>query len=287
MVDDIRHYTSMAHLIQLRQRLRAIETIKKITHAMRLISISKHTRLKGKLLPVETYTQHLYLLFNRLMIQTPEWKNPIFYPPNERPNRILYIITSSNKGLCGSFNTQIFDLLNRKSLDQSHDPIYYIMIGKQAVEYGKKITGLTILEKRPDLSMHTIDSIATDCANIIMNSQFSHVSVMSNKIKTFFKQAPEETQIIPYAACKQQEHIEYNIEQPFIDILPVVAQQYLKAQLYKLFFESLLAEQAARFLSMDAATRNATTLLEDTTLHYNKMRQLKITKELIELISGL
>lgn len=277
----------MSHLIQLRQRLRAIETIKKITHAMRLISISKHTRLKSKLLPVETYTQNVHFLFNRLKSQCPNWTHPIFYPSKGQPHRLLYIMVSSNKGLCGNFNTQIFDLLHKMSLDLVNDPIYYIMIGKQAVEYGKKRTSLTILENRPDISINTIDAVATDCASIIMNNQFSHVSIISNKIKTFFKQWPEETQLIPYTEYKKQDTIEYSIEQPFTDILPVVGQQYLKAQLYRLLFESLLAEQAARFLSMDAATRNASMLLEDTKLHYNKMRQLKITKELIELIGGI
>lgn len=276
----------MAHLIELRQRLRAIETIKKITHAMRLISISKHTRLKSKLTALETYTHHLHLLFARLHAHAPTWSSSVFYPSKQRAHRTLYIIISSNKGLCGNFNSQLFEFLDRKRLREQHDPVYYIMVGKQAVEYGKKLADITLLAKFPDISLAKIEGITRHCASLIMQNEFSQVAIVSNKMKTFFKQEPRETRLIPYHHSLNQDLFEYTIEQPLETILPLVAQQCLHAKLYQLFYESLLSEQAARFLSMDTATRNATTLLEETQLQYNKLRQLKITKELIELISG-
>lgn len=276
----------MAQLIELRQRLRAIETIKKITHAMRLISISKHTRLKSKLVALETYTRQLHVLFEHLHTQAPTWTDPVFYPSKQMSRRTLYIIISSNKGLCGNFNSQLFEFLDRKHLQEQHNPVYYIMIGKQAVGYGKKLAGTMLVAQLPDISLAKIDGITRHCTSLIMHHAFSHVTIVSNKMKTFFKQEPRETQLIPYHHSTHQDPFEYAIEQPLETILPLVAQQCLHAKLYQLLYESLLSEQAARFLSMDTATRNATTLLEETQLQYNKLRQLKITKELIELISG-
>jgi F-type H+-transporting ATPase subunit gamma len=277
----------MSHLIQLRQRIKAIETIKKITHAMRLISMATHTRLKHKHRPVIRYEEALQGIFKRLLQQMPHWQHPVFFPEPKTHSRQLYIIISSNKGLCGSFNAELFTLLRKKQdiLNQPH--IRYILIGKQAIEYKHNIPNDAILFTHVDMSINALESITKSCVDFIMQEQFGHVFIISNKIKTFFKQEVHETTLIPFERRNFEPIIEYAWEQPVEQMLPLVAEQYLQAQLYQALFESLFAEQAARFLSMDMATRNAHTLLEETQVQYNKTRQLKITKELIELMGGL
>lgn len=278
----------MAHLIQLRQRVKAIETIKKITHAMRLISMTTHARLKSRHEPIERYKNASCDLFRRLLQQDPSWTSSIFYPSPIMPRRRLYILLSSNKGLCGNFNTQLFKLLDKQHLSDIKEPIYYITIGNQAVDYIHGTATGTVLIERPDISLHTLQTLTTECMQAILQGAFTHVSIIGNTFKTFFKQVPQETVLIPYEKSHQEaSSVEYMWEQPVADILPVLAEQCLRAQIYSSLFESLLAEQAARFVSMDTATRNARTLLEETQLLYNKTRQLKITKELTELMSGL
>lgn len=277
----------MSHLIQLRQRVKTIETIKKITHAMRLISMSTHTRLKGRHTPLIAYKNALHSLFKRLAQQEPTWTHPIFYPASGLPRRFLCIVISSNKGLCGTFNTQIFKALDAKRLELMHEQVYYITIGTQAIAYGNLHLPDRVLLKQPLLTLSTLESITHACMQIIMKEHFTHVLTIGTLFKSFFKQVPQETMLIPYEHYTEQESLDYVWEQPASEILPMVAEQLLKARIYHILFESLLAEQAARFLSMDMATRNAHTLLEETQLHYNKTRQLKITKELTELITGL
>ena len=123
---------------------------------------------------------------------------------------------------------------------------------------------------------------------------FSPVSVISNKLKTFFNQKAHETVLIPFetrdimrAQNLPQQTEEYYWEQPPQELLDQLAYQTLQVQIQYLLFQSLLAEHAARFISMDNATRNAQSLLEDTQLLYNKLRQAKITKELTELVSSM
>lgn len=276
----------MSQLIQLRQRIKAIETIKKITHAMRLISMATHTRLKNKHKPVTLYKESMRRVFKRLCQHAPDWTSPVFYPElGDNPIK-LYIIVSSNKGLCGNFNTQLFTLFGKKHSNFNHTNLRYILIGKQAIDYKHGIADETILIKRSDMNVHSLESIALECAGVIIKERFSRVSIIGNVVKTFFKQEAKETVLIPYERRNHEPAIEYNWEQPVETMLPIVAKQYLQAQIYQTLFDSLFAEQAARFLSMDTATRNAHTLLEETQLQYNKTRQLKITKELIELIGG-
>lgn len=277
----------MSQLIQLRQRIKAIETIKKITHAMRLISMATHTRLKNKHKPVARYKESMQGVFKRLCQHAPNWTNPIFYPePTANPLQ-LYIMVSSNKGLCGNFNTQLFMLFGKNHPQLNASNFRFILIGKQAIDYKHGIPDESILIKRPDMNVHTLESIALECVTLIMKERFSRVTMIGNVVKTFFKQEAIETVLIPYERRNHEPVIEYTWEQPVETMLPLVAEQYLQAQIYQKLFDSLFAEQAARFLSMDMATRNAHTLLEETQLQYNKTRQLKITKELIELIGGI
>lgn len=277
----------MSQLIQLRQRIKAIETIKKITHAMRLISMATHTRLKNKHTPVTRYKDSLQGIFKRLCQHAPDWTSSVFYPADGANPLQLYLLVSSNKGLCGSFNTQLFTLFAKNHPNFNQSNARYILIGKQAIDYKHAIPDDAILIKRSDMNIHTLESIAHECVTLIMKERFSRVTMIGNVVKTFFKQEATETVLIPYERRNHEPVIEYTWEQPVETMLPLVAEQYLQAQIYQTLFESLFAEQAARFLSMDTATRNAHTLLEETQLQYNKTRQLKITKELIELIGGI
>jgi len=122
--------------------------------------------------------------------------------------------------------------------------------------------------------------------------KFTNVVIFSNELKTFFVQKPHETVLVPFT--NEQEKTaeplskdEYLWEQSPKDLLDQLAYQTLEVQLHYLLFESLLAEHAARFISMDNATRNAQSLLEETQLQYNKLRQAKLPKELTELVSNI
>ena len=112
------------------------------------------------------------------------------------------------------------------------------------------------------------------------------MEVLSNQLKTFFIQKPHNTQLIPFisnpeASQSPATHDQYQWDQSPADLLDQLARSTIESELHYLLFESLLAEHAARFISMDNATRNAQTLLEDTQLQYNKLRQAKIPKNLL------
>lgn len=296
----------MAKLIQIRQRIKAIETIKKVTHAMRLISMSSHSRLRGKQEPLRNYRAGINALFAKLQPFAPDWTNPIMYPATH--GTTLYILVGSQKGLCGTFNTNLFAKFTHILEQNAHTPFYLITVGKKATDFVSEHYAQRSVRSFDDFSPRTLASIASDIIDVILSAPqpFSQVVVVSNEFTGFFVQKPREAVIIPFNQARPapallrsssfegrlgQESIPAPIEdllwyQQPKEILDMLAQQYIEAELQALLFESLLAEHAARFISMDAATRNAETLLEETKADYNKLRQAKITKELTELTSS-
>lgn len=274
----------MAQLIQMRQRIKAVETIKKITHAMRLISMSTHTRLRAKQDALNTYQQAISSLFYRVKNHAPEWHNQIIYPTHEKEKKQLIILVGSQKGLCGNFNAALFRFFE-KNIDTHNAHI--IGIGKKAVDFlkSKRLNPSSFYN---EFTATMLPLITRELTSYIAQQEqpFTEVIMVSNKLKTFFIQKPSRTRLIPFETehtTESDEQESYTWEQEPNELLNILALQCLEAQIHYLLFASLLAEQAARFLSMDSSTRNAENLLEITQLHYNKLRQSKITKELTEL----
>ncbi len=281
----------MAQLTQLKQRIKAIETIKKITHAMRLISISTHARLKNKEVALSQYTTTLNTLFHMIKKEVPVWHHPYFNPKADLESRPLIIIMGSEKGLCGSFNTMLFQFLRATLRTYTKTPDVMI-VGKKTVDYTQDMPFGKIIKIYSPLTMSTIaltaEAIVQDL--ISMPVPYTHVTVVSNKFRSFFVQQPHITRLIPFDPGTRDhstlERIEYRWEESPSELLDDITRQCLQATVHMLLFHSLLAEQAARFLSMDNSTRSAENLLEVNKLHYNKVRQAKITKELTELTGG-
>lgn len=303
----------MTKLIQIKQRIKAIETIKKVTHAMRLISMSTHSRLRSKQEPLRNYRIGINQLFAKVLPFAPDWTNETMSP--EAHETTLFILVGSQKGLCGVFNTHLFTKFIHTVEEDTSKHFHTVAIGKKIVE-----SYLSHFKEKPilsfeDFSHRNMSSIASAIIELIVQAPnpFSRVVMVSNEFTGFFIQRPRETVIIPFSFSEQVESLFQN--KPKSDmisslkkeselkhspspiegylwyqepkaILDLLAQQYIEAELQSLLFESLLAEHAARFISMDNATRNAETLLEETKADYNKLRQAKITKELTELSSS-
>jgi F-type H+-transporting ATPase subunit gamma len=280
----------MAELVQMRQRIKAIETIKKITHAMRLISMSNHSRLKNKEEPLSHYQNSINQLFYKIKNAFPGWYNPVIMPRKFWKDKDLIILIGSQKGLCGTFNSLLFKAFESILAQYHHEHILLIAVGKKAVEYLQEKQVAPLFAKYDKFTMTTLNTILKDLTTNIMEAQppFHSVTVVSNVLKTFFLQKPKASQILPLSQRTQKDQVyelpeDYVWEQPPYELLDSLSHLFVEAGLHHLLFQSLLAEQAARFLSMDNAMRNAEGVLEKAQLTFNKLRQTKITKELTEL----
>jgi F-type H+-transporting ATPase subunit gamma len=279
----------MSKLIQMRNRIQTIETIRKVTDVMRIISMSAHSRLKTKQEPLSQYLDELKNLLAKVQRATPSWSHEQLIPTGNDTNPLIIII-GSQKGLCGAFNTQLSKILN-EYLSQNPSAHYrFSAVGKKPIEYLISNHPDKLIYSFPTITSRNFLTIAQELTDLIMTARpiYTSVTIISNVFKNFFTQKATITKLIPF----DPSHISSDAVPPIegymwdetpSEILDKLAVQYIEAQFQHLIFQSLLSEHAARFLSMDNSTRNANTLLTDTKLEYNKIRQAKITTEITEL----
>lgn len=285
----------MSYLVTMRRRIKAVQTIKKITSAMRLISRAFHIKMHKKHVALINYQKELMHTFSFLHAQHPTW-NPIhFSPKNTEQNAYqIFIIIGSQKGLCGTYNNDLVYWIDthQKTLQAPHTHV--IVISKRLEEQCLK-RNISLLKTTPELTLSSLDNATDMLFETLFKSSvcYTKALIISNKTQGFFKQELNKQQILPFlqttmsnANTFAKRHTNYYWSHDADAVMNACASLFIKNTLYTALFESLMGEQAARFISMDNATRNANNFLETMQLQYNKARQAKITKELTELASA-
>lgn len=274
----------MPQLIQIRQRIKAITTIQKVTQAMRLISMSSHARLKAK----ESIARKFSAKTDELLACITDTKNTPAIN-NESSNKLIIVI-GSQKGLCGTFNNTLLQYMLKKNDPDSNS---FIVVGKKLynlIQAKYPFLSPSIITAYESLTAHNYSSVAnTIIASVSKQSAlYSEILVISNHSRSFFIQEPRTTRLhfLHPSDCLYSQKSNYLWETSIDKTIDHLIFLHVTATLNYLLCTSLLSEYAARFVSMDGATRNANTLLETTQREYNKIRQAKITRELTELIGG-
>jgi len=279
----------MSSLTLLKRRIRAVETIRKTTHAMRLTSISTHTRLQKQKKLVTHYKETVADLLSSLQRFVSSHHTHI---TETTGRKTLYIIAGSQKGLCGTFNSQLTQYVRRKfphimPYSPEHDTI--VLGGKLAEQL--RTAGMHITHMYHQFTVTTFVDITHELARSILDTDTYHsVYLIANYSRSFFLQQPEQHQLLPFNPHireHERDVSEYIWEHEPHEMFDALMRMYVKAHIQELLFQSLLSEQAARFIAMDGATRNADDLLATMRLDYNKIRQAAITRELADLTSGL
>lgn len=271
--------------MQMRQRIQAIHVIKKIAHAMRLISMSSHARMKHQEKPLTTYLEKVNSLTVKTQSINGQRRNKLLQPKKDRHERTLIILIGSQKGLCGNFNTMLLQRFTSFTKDLSHFSL--ITVGKRATQLTAARYHTKTIAEYNTFGTHNLLPTAQELLRRITHAHkpYHNVYIISNYAASFFIQKPEVKRIIPAVIPEKASTKDLNfiIEQPAQEITEYITHLYLLSHLQQALFQSLLAEHAARFISMDNSTRNAESLLEKMQLDYNKLRQANITRELTEL----
>ena len=274
----------MSKLIHLKHRMKAVKVIKKITHAMRLISMSSHTKLRKNITNLDTIKKEITPILCQLHEKHPETYETC---ENARYDN-LYIVIGSEKGLCGNFNNLLYSFLEKNVTPTKRD--HFIVVGKKAKRYFE--------ERNIPMLLH-FDKVQTSKVEEITNALFEFIEskytnyksivCVHNNPKTFFTVEPQKTILVPVQpeSCKTDCSLdEYVWIQSEEEVATILFKTLLKTNILTLLTSSMIAEQSSRFLSMDSSTRNADNLLKTMNLEYNKARQARITKEIIELIAS-
>lgn len=287
----------MAGLKEIRTRIASVKTTRQVTSAMKMVSAAKLKKAQDAILQIRPYADKLYQILLSLSASLENVEDSV-YTQQRNPEKILVVLISSNRGLCGGFNTNIskkaVELVQTKYNRQLQlGKIDFICIGKQGMRQMKH-RGMNILGDKNDLfdelTFENVSKISTELMNSFKNGDYDRVEIVYNQFKNAAVQIQTTEQFLPVEI--KEEETEGNSNFDFIyepskeEIIHELIPRSLKIQFYKALLDSNAAEQGARMTAMHQATDNATDLLKELTLQYNKARQATITGEILEIVSG-
>ncbi|MCK5822801.1 MAG: ATP synthase F1 subunit gamma [Bacteroidales bacterium] len=288
----------MANLKEIRNRITSVSTTEQVTAAMKMVAAAKLKRTQDAIIKISPYANKLHEILTSLSDDEQITKENIYFQ-QKKPKNILIVFVSSNRGLCGAFNSNVikrgFEFAQKKYPKQLEcGNVSFIAIGKYANDFLRK-NNLNITRRFghifDHLTFENVVPIAQYLMNGFINGYFDRIDLIYNRFKNAAVQILTVEQFLPIIAGEDKE-FEKSIDQDFIFepskkyIVNELIPKSLKIQLYKALLDSYASEHGARMTAMHKATDNANNLIKDLRIQYNKARQASITSEILEIVSG-
>lgn len=290
----------MANLKELRNRIITVKATQKITKAMQMVAASKSRRAQEALKGSRPYAEKMDGLIEKVLAGLPESEAlpPVFAEKSEDQTHLL-IVCTSERGLCGGFNSSIIRFVKETiaDLQKRGKEVKILCVGVKGYDllrrqYGDLIIDAINFRGVASIGFEQAEEIAKIILKLSEQNAFDRAILFFSKFKTVLTQIPTAKQIIPFYQEEQKDNTEqdnielYVYEPSSVKILENLLQKNLKTQILGALLENVTSEQGARMSAMDSATRNAGEMIKKQTLLYNRSRQALITNELIEIISG-
>ena len=289
----------MPNLKELKNRISSVKSTRKITSAMKMVAASKLRRAQELAESSRVYADSLSFILSSLAGNTKNSSDlPEILTGRENSKISLLIINSSDRGLCGGFNSNLFRNAKNWISEQQEKgkSVKIITVGKKASSFYKK-TDLDVIANFDDLNsndkqLQVSEEIKNKIMELFENNEIDEVSILFNKFISVITQEPTYQSLIPLSNDEADEEVTdtsnavFEFEPDKNELLEYLVPRNFLTQIYRSVLESSASEHAARMTSMDNATRNAGDMIDGLTLTYNRTRQAFITKELIEIISG-
>jgi F-type H+-transporting ATPase subunit gamma len=285
----------MPSLRDIRKRIGAVKNTQQITKAMKMVAAAKFRKAQESVLQARPFSRELRNTLGRLANIHEEVKaHPLIERREEVVREDLFVLTS-DRGLCGSFNSNVLRAVEHHLLDHQDrkDDLHLSTIGEKGFRYFKKQKA-TIRQNVEDLLNKPVYSravdLAEDLAERYTNREVDRVTLVFNEFRSAVQQKVRFRTLLPLetpeAASDQRDFIDYIYEPDKAQLLDLIVRRYLANQLFMVILESVASEHGARMTAMEAATENAGEMIQQLTMDYNKARQASITKELMEIVGG-
>lgn len=287
----------MAGLKEIRTRIASVKTTRQVTSAMKMVSAAKLKKAQDAILQIRPYAEKLHQILTSLSTSLENVEDSV-YTQARNPEKVLIVLVSSNRGLCGGFNTNIakkaIELVKTKYSQQLQlGNVEFICLGKQGERQlkhrGMKVSG-NKNEIFDELTFENVNEVVSEIMKSFAEGSYDRVELVYNQFKNAAVQIQMSEQFLPVEIEEGEEaqNTSYDfIYEPSKEyIIEELIPRSLKIQFYKALLDSHAAEHGARMTAMHQATDNATALLGDLTLQYNKARQATITNEILEIVSG-
>lgn len=280
----------MASLKDLKKRIGSVKNTQKITRAMKLVSAAKLRRATDAAVSSRPYQQELSEIIDAILKETA-WESPL---TEVRPvGKVALIVVSTDRGLCGSLNTNLFKKVNKRIAELAGTPAEIFAVGKKAKGYYTN-AGVKVVKTYEDLIRKStyaeIEAIVHEVRELFLSGDCDRVEVFYNEFKSVMIQIPTLVQLLPYAlpetSTEGAETVNYKLEPEGKALLDHLVPSFIDFQFFRFCLESIASEHGARMLAMDNATSNAGDMIRKLTLQRNRARQAAITTELMEIIGG-
>jgi F-type H+-transporting ATPase subunit gamma len=281
----------MANLKEIRNRITSIGSTMQITSAMKMVSAAKLKKAQDAITAMRPYSSKLTELLQNLSA-TLEGDAGGAYSTEREVSKVLLVVVTSNRGLCGGFNSSVTKAVVKTVADKYADKtVDLLTIGKK----GNATLGKTfkVIDSRDDvfdnLTFDNVALIAEQLMELYINGTYDKIEIVYNRFKNAATQIPQVEQFLPIKPIEGGEAItnsDYIFEPSKEEIVLALIPKSLKTQLYKSIRDSFAAEHGARMTAMHKATDNAKDLRDDLLLTYNKARQAAITNEILEIVGG-
>ena len=282
----------MAGTKEIRVKIASIKGTQKITKAMEMVAASKMRRAQERMRTARPYADKIRQVIGHLRVANPNHRHP--YLVEREPKSVGLIIVSSDRGLCGSLNINVFKqvLAAARAWQGQGSELHLCLIGSKAMQFFRRlrlpiVASITHLGDKPRVA----DLLGTVKAmlDLYEEAKIDRLFIASNRFVNTMTQKPELRQMLPAEtvdAADLQERWDYIYEPAPDELISNYMMRYIESQVYRAAVENMACEMAARMVAMKSATDNAGKIIDELQLIYNKARQAAITKEISEIVGG-
>jgi F-type H+-transporting ATPase subunit gamma len=282
----------MASLKDIRKRIGTVRSTQQITKAMKMVAAAKLRRAQAAAIAARPYAQKLETIVSHLVSRLPNDVHPLLRVP-ESIERALVILVTSDRGLRGGYNSNLGRALEAFVVERSQLKLSYEGIGRKGLDHLRR-------HNRQTVAQHTMPAVlevasvarelARDIARRFVDDEFDAVFLVYSHFKSALTQIPTVEQLLPFERhaddAATQSSLDYVFEPGPAEIVGYLLPRLVEVRILHGLLEAGASEQAAAMAAMDAATRNASEMIDRLTLQMNRARQAAITKELMEIIGG-
>lgn len=288
----------MANLKAIRIRIASVKSTRQITSAMKMVAAAKLRKAQDKIVRLRPYANKLREILINLSQSLADSEIENIYARSSVPEKILLVVITSNRGLCGAFNSNVVKEARRIVADSYFEQykkgnVQFLTIGKKGFDYLRKMKFNIADEGNYLLNELTFDrasALAEKVMKSFISGEFNRVEIIYNHFKNAAVQQLTNEVFLPVEAAPvsgiPSVPVDYICEPDKESIVKELIPKSLKVQFYKAVLDSFVAENGARMTAMHKATDNATTMIRELTLQYNKARQAAITNQILEVVSG-
>lgn len=293
----------MPSLQDLRRRVRAVKNMRQITKAMKMVSAARLRRAQERVTAARPYTTKMMQILGDAARRAPDY-NDVLLTGHERETenrkeRVVLALVTADKGLCGGFNTNLIKAAQEFLRQNSDKEVELVLIGRKGYDYFRR-RPVTIRREHLGITgsgkVNTADVIKIGQALIAdfksEETPIDRVYLIYNEFKSALSQKPVVEQLLPIGRIESEDTaqpetlVDYIYEQPPVVIFNELLPKLIENQVYHALLESVASELGARMTAMDSASKNASEVIDKLTLVMNRVRQAKITREIIEVVSG-